>query len=322
MENETVPVNNSVSMPEASPATSPSVVPPVREPNTNESGTLKGVLAGAVILIIVLVAAAAYLFIQNQRLTATQSVQPSPSTSAIVAASMEEVSDWQTYSDTINGFSFKYPSTYQITKDVSQSSENSILVEVKNVDLRTAYKESEIDSSLISDVAITGRSETFKKAVIEKSYNGFIAFFPLNRSLTLVVSHAINGSVTDTNANNLFNQILSTFQFTNSTLTSDPISILKEITKPMVWSTPKQGTMTDLADKEVSGMLMTSPTLPKGQDKIYPLLATESALTTVYGWKNEGGADGVGENITVFSFGGKTIIIRTGQGLHTILVED
>lgn len=197
------------------PPVEPTLTPtPPQIPVPPKTGSL--LMISVIVLVISLIAGGVYFAFKYYQSTSKpinqSTISPPPSPTPI--ATTDPTAGWKVYKDMNNQFTFLYPPTFQIIKDLKNTPPNSIIVEIDNVDMQTSIKQQELDINQLKDVPIPERSESFKRGSFEKNYNGFIAFFPLNRSRTLVLSTNIDGSINDINLNEQFDQILSTFKFT------------------------------------------------------------------------------------------------------------
>jgi hypothetical protein len=104
-------------------------------------------------------------------------------------------------------------------------------------------------------------------------------------------------------------------------ISEDILQIIPTLTTPMVWSKPVSGTLFDLDGEEISGTIITAPTPSKQDNKLSPLLESNSILTTEYGWSNMQGADGMGEQIVTYEKESKKLIIWRKNNQYQILLS-
>jgi len=105
----------------------------------------------------------------------------------------------------------------------------------------------------------------------------------------------------------------------------DVLGLVQKLTSPMVWSTPKTGTILDAAGNDVSGLIMEAKMADKSNNTISPLLVSDSIFIVSYGWKEDpsGIANGMGQGIYTLqkTVNGKVekMIFRTGSGKFVVL---
>lgn len=199
------------------PATS---LPAERTPIVPQSSSNKGLIIGLSVCVIVLIATAAYLFMQNQRLTANQSVAPTPVASAMVAASSDPLAGWQTYTNPGYGFTFRYPSDVTLIKDDSSQNREIIFSKfIVTIDQSTANLQAYVDILKDSNGAkpLLGKIESLDTVEWIGSYKNAPAHYLSTKNQELVFNVMIT-PIDDMKSykagdSELLKQIISTLQF-------------------------------------------------------------------------------------------------------------
>jgi len=289
------------------------------------------------IITIIILAGVYFLFLNKKPQPVTSVPSPSPVSSAVTVSPTDPTSNWQTYSNT-SPLTFKYPAEY-ILKETSESinvQKNStrallyisLLNNPKNlsadkwfdsqsVDIRQPILDTHTRSTIMVDnqTAVKFTKQDGSRdflIVFSDGTKGYFAYFGPSSADELVTA----------------NQILSTFKFTTQVISLDPIETIKILTKPMSWSMPSKTNAYDSNNKPYPITLITSHVDMKENDRLAPLLSTNSLLTTKYGWilVPEESADGPGMSMVVFTVNtnssSQKILIRYSGGDYAVQVSD
>jgi hypothetical protein len=125
------------------------------------------------------------------------------------------------------------------------------------------------------------------------------------------------------NLDQTFDQILSTFKFIPAVMGDQNIlNIIQELTKPMVWTKPVSGILSDGQGTDVMGTLITSKVGSKEENKLAQYLVTDTPIVNKYGWKEDVIADGIGQSLVIYSKDGQLLIIRSQNGEYQILLSN
>lgn len=194
-------------------------------------------------------AAAGYFFWQNQQLQSLTDVNPGgpniPAPSATLSLTPNETANWKTYTDREVGLEFKYPSERNIQQAQRKYGKVLFITSNQPIDLITIYTSN--DPSIVSnygkknsnggplppvmEVKIDNQ-EAIKYSVVGSTT---VQFLLGKYSIEVVYFQA-----SETNSK-LIDQILSTFKFTNTTIspTPEPTTAAKKLTYflPSGWKT-------------------------------------------------------------------------------------
>ncbi len=101
------------------------------------------------------------------------------------------------------------------------------------------------------------------------------------------------------------------------------LQTIPELTTPMVWTAPAEGTLMNAAGDEVPGTLISSKVATKEANKFAGLLVTDTPLVKQYGWAEDpsGIADGMGESIHTYVKNNQKLIIRYKGGEYKVLLS-
>lgn len=189
---------------------------------------------------------------------------------------------------------------------LKQSIETGISKSSTGPDIVDGHEALNFDPTVnMSDLVWGGATSTETHGVLVKMDDG--------RAL-VILHYQINNPNNDAtkfigdweNDSTVFDQILSTFKFTDSTQSQNILDIIKAQTNPMVWTDPQASSDTytkteSQGPSNVSypGKHIQSLFYSKESNKLAPFLGTFSADGGAnglinYGWKFTGGGDGVG----------------------------
>lgn len=158
------------------PLSQPSQSPPPSQPK-------RPLLVVCVCLFIVLATFTAYLFMQNQSLKQQLSSLPAPATLPVETSVKEAdpTANWKIYTNSVLGFSFKYPETYVLTTP-----------EDNFINIRPSESISERYSDISIDARVSGNYSNFQSAIL-KAKEGLINLKV--DSLSNVEGELISGSI-------------------------------------------------------------------------------------------------------------------------------
>lgn len=285
---------------ESNPVLEPLVVPPKS----------KSVLPYIVVMIIAAISAGAFYFYnQNTALKTQLASVSSPSPKAINPDSQDPL----LYQDSLGKFSFQYPSSVLIEEKT-----NEILLTINNHIVKV------IPNSAHQWGEGMSQDELDKLYVVLVQYpdNPSKGMYPDSAVLFWAEFESKKEKDNSVELLNSIDQIVSTVKFTQDANTQSILDIIPALTTPMVWSKPVSGTLPDLDGKEIGGAIITAPTPSKQDNKLSPLLESNSILTTKYGWSNMQAADGMGEQIITYEKESTKLIIWRKNNQYQILLSN
>ncbi len=210
----------------------------------------------AVILLIVLLAGGGAYFVLNTKSKSQPVISKTTPTSIPASApslTPDPTANWKTYTDSQNGFSFKYPSSLYVK--ISNKFPNSIFVMQNNIDIEKASEgpvsdltihvekgnnipaafdnvkqnlHNPLDQNLTIDGASGRGISGTMSGNLEGTFNSNVVILKDNKVITLNFYE-----YNDKFSKAIFNQILSTFKFTDTNQTTDT-SIWKTYTNSTV----------------------------------------------------------------------------------------
>lgn len=317
------------------------VVPP--KPNS--------VLPYIVVMVLAAISAGAFYFYnQNTELKTQLASVSSPSPKTNTTNSTDLLSDWQVYTNSKYGFTFKFPGNLghqgavagpsSGTSDVIESFSDPKTIREGtdapfdgfSVYVVTDLKANSFDKYIDNEIKAMDSSEyskmqnakklTFDKGVVLTSTNADMAYYylPTEDGENVIVFAYIQAN---TSFKNIFDQIISTVKFMQNPNSQSILDIIPTLTTPMVWSKPIEGTLMNAAGDEVPGTIISSKVATKQENIFAGLLVTDTPIVKEYGWAEDprGMADGMGESISTYTKNNQTLIIRYKGGEYKVLLS-
>lgn len=312
----------------------------------------------SLVLFLALIGVGAYFFTKKPQQLTTNYPNPSPTP--------DPTANWKTYTNTSYNYSLKYPSDWKANSIEPGPGEVALNATSRGLALfPTVYQNSSVANVFIqleTDGSWNKAAGTYEQW-LEKQKSPFFKVVKTNQIVFAGTSALeINGTYGDSTpgSNSYSNitaiyfpssdkqtyfsitvvskdpaydevvaQILSTFKFSTPT-NKDILQTIKDLTQPMVWSATKEETTKNYSGQQLTGFSMTAPIPDKDQNKLAPLLASNSILTTTYGWtlNPNGSADGPTGGLITYE---KTInnskvflIIRsdTSAKIYTVFISN
>lgn len=204
----------------AAPEIQPIVSPIPEQPSQPKPKLSKWIIAVAVILFLVIVGSVS-AFVLNKN----SASKPQPNAETIVASptpTPDPIANWKTY--TGNGFSIKYPASWKI-EVLSQDVKNldSIFLKEDSTHVVTLSFSTDKFSSIYPEYINNSKNPKIKingyDAYPDTGFAGLGAFYLVNSNEQF--ANISPGTILD---KELFNQILSTFKFTNQIIQTIPTS--------------------------------------------------------------------------------------------------
>lgn len=291
------------------------------------------------LLLIAALAVAGYFYWQNTLLIKSTSIAPSPSPTPV--STVDPTANWKTYTNQVHSLTFKYPTDWQLVVENDQDELNASLKLLKEkASIHMIFGVDGIggrggDYEGVP-ISIAG-SEVYKYKTrneqngtetvgITDTLTESLGVLTLNQktyilNLNYPMSYVSSGREQD--FEQAFDQILSTFQFTSSeNKQTNILDAIQEMTKPMVWSKPVVGSLSDGMDNEVVGTLITAKVVSKEDNKLAQYLVTDTPIVTKYGWKETVVADGIGQSLLIYTKNDQQLIIRMQNGQYNILLSN
>lgn len=224
------------------------------------------------------------------------------------AKAVDPTAGWKIYTDEKNGFSFQYPINWQAREEVNSqhqrislfNSENKRVVSISYESKNNSLNSGSYTISLIKSKQ--AQDENFLKLIANETINGkifskaivianpqYVTYFTEKNEIYYAIDFIQQISVNELTKTEEI--ILSTFKFTDNVPGEDILPIIQNLTKPMVWSVSKSGTIFNSFGQEITGQLIeTNIPLDKVDDKLVSVITTN-------GWEeipaeSVGGKDG------------------------------
>ncbi len=302
--------------------------------------------------------AAGYFYWQNTQLKSQSTPAPAPVVSP--QSSVDPIADWQTYTNNKYHYTVQFPSEYSAgynnemlgkfgesnglddqiaflsnpgemfnnfleVQTINEKLSKKTFAEILNETYQLQKKHSqttqisEVETRLINDIKANEYNFS-SKVIYTPNWGGESK--GTDYKMIMFSKNGITFAIILTDKSNTFNQILSTFRFTNTAENTSILQIIQTLTKPMVWSTVLDGSLEDDQGKEISGTLMTSKVGSKEQNKLSQYLVTDTPIVTKYGWKEMITADGIGQSLVIYAKDGQQLIIRLQDGQYNILLSN
>lgn len=210
------------------PATPPMESVPILPPPVKKSNSL--IVIGIALLVVSLASLAAYFAFQYYQLKSQVVVSPIPLASASPVATSDPTANWKTYSDSAKTYTFKYPGTETIVNElpsVLDSTKLYFLISKQEVFNLSTIPVCSADN--IKSLCVSGKSPedlvpqitqlkidnkdaiSFRVSIPSTPPNGSIILRVVQiKSPAIEIAYPVDGSGLE----EIFNQILSTFKFT------------------------------------------------------------------------------------------------------------
>lgn len=221
------------------------ITPSPSDPVKKESNTLT--IVSVAVFIILALGAVAYLYYQNQQLKGMLASyqNPTPTSSATALATADPTANWKTYTNSLYKFSFTYPA--ELTYLYDQLSGGNLLLQnfdgskprkELNSDFQLVLVVSKDDGNTLSQLAKNaasknttnvkiGEADAVRGTSIQKYVDVPTVWFKDNGNL-----FTIQLSNPNSTNNKWFDQILSTFKFTEAMGTASPTAAPKASISP------------------------------------------------------------------------------------------
>ncbi|MEK7186630.1 MAG: hypothetical protein AAB675_04715 [Patescibacteria group bacterium] len=207
------------------PPISPTPVPPP----VKTKSPLSGKLFLAVIILLIFFLGGSGFLILNSRLNPQPPVAKTNPTSAPIPTPIDETSTWKTYNGNFCKISFKYPANWE---ELTTESQKGCIIEIKNPDLDkqyfvitkvgTSWTEILEKNKDGQETTIGGAESVITKPIVapDGSFNGVYIH---KNDVVYGITYAILEGQND--LQDIYNQILSTFKFTE---TNNPVACTEE----------------------------------------------------------------------------------------------